>query len=65
MPLVKLKSGETREYSEKDARLLVLVKRGVIVDAEIKSKPIKAEDSDESGDEKPKRTYKTKVLKAD
>jgi hypothetical protein len=65
MPLVKLKSGETREYSEKDARLLVLVKRGVIVNAEIKSKPIKAEDSDESGDEKPKRTYKTKVLKAD
>jgi hypothetical protein len=65
MPLVKLKSGETREYSEKDARLLVLVKRGVLVDAEIKSKPIKAEDSDESGDEKPKRTYKTKVLKAD
>jgi hypothetical protein len=65
MPLVKLKSGETREYSEKDARLLVLVKRGVIVDAEIKSKPIKAEDSEESGNEKPKRTYKTKVLKAD
>jgi hypothetical protein len=65
MPLVKLKSGETREYSEKDARLLVLVKRGVLVNAEIKSKPIKAEDSDESGDEKPKRTYKTKVLKAD
>jgi hypothetical protein len=65
MPLVKLKSGETREYSEKDARLLVLVKRGVLVNAEIKSKPIKAEDSDELGDEKPKRTYKTKVLKAD
>ena len=55
MPKVLLKSGQIREYSDRDARLLVLVKRGTIVDSEVEQK-------EEA--EKPKRTYQRKDLKA-
>jgi hypothetical protein len=59
MPLVKLKSGAIKEVSAKDAKLLVLVKRATLVAEEPESK------TDEQGDDKPKRAYKTKVLKAE
>jgi len=52
MPLVKLKNGNTRQYSQKDADLLVLHKKGEIVEAE------------EPKQDKPKK-YANKALKAD
>jgi len=61
MVKVLLKSGQIREYSERDARLLVLVKRGTIVDSEIEPKAIQAEKEQA---EKPKRTYSRKDMKA-
>jgi hypothetical protein len=60
MPLVLLKTGVTREYSERDAKLLVLVKKGVIVEEQ------PPEDSEaESQQTKPKRQYKRKDLSAE
>jgi len=61
MVKVLLKSGQIREYSDRDARLLVLVKRGTIVDSEIEPKAIQAKKKQA---EKPKRTYQRKDLKA-
>jgi hypothetical protein len=55
MVKVLLKSGVVKEVSEKDAKLLVLVKRATLV----------AEEPEEKTEEKKPRTYKTKVLKAD
>ena len=66
MVKVLLKSGQIREYSDRNARLLVLVKRGTIVDSEIQSKAVQAEAAEEKEqDEKPKRTYNRKDLKAE
>jgi hypothetical protein len=65
MVKVLLKSGQIREYSERDARLLVLVKRGTIVDSEIEPKAVQAQAAEEKEEsEKPKRTYSRKDLKA-
>jgi hypothetical protein len=60
-----LKSGQIREYSDRDARLLVLVKRGTIVDSEDEPKAVQAEAVEQKEKaEKPKRTYQSKDLKA-
>jgi hypothetical protein len=58
MPLVKLKNGNTRHYSQKDADLLVLLKKGEIIEGEQDEKP---------QDEKPAKPkkYANKALKAD
>ena len=65
MVKVLLKSGQIREYSDRDARLLVLVKRGTIVDSDIQPKAVKAEAVEQKEEaEKPKRTYSRKDLKA-
>jgi hypothetical protein len=65
MPLVKLKSGAIKEVSAKDAKLLVLVKRGTIVESETETKAIQAEAVEQKEEaEKPKRTYQRKDLKA-
>jgi hypothetical protein len=65
MVKVLLKSGQIREYSDRDARLLVLVKRGTIVDSEIEPKAVQAEAVEQKEEsEKPKRTYQRKDLKA-
>lgn len=63
MPLVKLNTGVTRHYSDRDAKLLVLVKKGVIVEAEPEQvEPQEAENTEEN---KPKRAYKRKDLRAE
>jgi hypothetical protein len=65
MVKVLLKSGQIREYSDRDARLLVLVKRGTIVDSDIQPKAVQAESVERKEEaEKPKRTYSRKDLKA-
>jgi hypothetical protein len=65
MPKIRLKSGEVREYSARDARLLVLVKRGTLVDDESDSKSIQLDAVEQKEiNEKPKRTYSRKDLKA-
>jgi hypothetical protein len=65
MVKVLLKSGQIREYSDRDARLLVLVKRGTIVDSDIQPKAVQAEAIERKEQaEKPKRTYNRKDLKA-
>jgi len=65
MPKVLLKSGQIREYSDRDARLLVLVKRGTIVEPETETKAVQAEAVEQKEEAKnPKRTYSRKDLKA-
>jgi hypothetical protein len=65
MVKVLLKSGQIREYSDRDARLLVLVKRGTIVEPETQTKAVQAEAVEQKEEsEKPKRTYSRKDLKA-
>jgi hypothetical protein len=60
MPLVKLSNGVTRHYSDRDAKLLVLVKKGMIVEAE----PEQVEEPQKI-DQKPKKTYNRKDLRAE
>lgn len=70
MPLVKLNSGVTRQYSDRDAKLLVLVKKGVIIEdapsndqkPEYQTKVEKVEQTE--GVESVKRAYKRKDIKA-
>jgi hypothetical protein len=59
MVKVLMKSGAIKEVSEKDAKLLVLVKRATLVAEEPESK------TDEQGDDKPKRAYKRKDMAAE
>jgi hypothetical protein len=66
MPLVKLNSGVTRQYSDRDAKLLVLVKKGVIVEAEPEQAPqVEAQEPQQTDESKPKRAYKRKDLRAE
>ncbi len=67
MPLVKLNTGVTRHYSDRDAKLLVLVKKGVIVEPEKAEEPPAAEpeSTPEVKEDKPKRAYKRKDLRAE
>jgi hypothetical protein len=58
MVKILLKSGAIKEVSEKDAKLLVLVKRGTLIPEEPESTKEKPET------EKKPRTYSTKVLRA-
>jgi hypothetical protein len=58
MVKILLKSGAIKEVSEKDAKLLVLVKRGTLIPEEPESTKEKPEV------EKKPRTYTTKVLRA-
>jgi len=79
MPKVLLKSGQIREYSDRDARLLVLVKKGRIVTDEPtpsivqlpaentpveKIAPVENSAVETPTPEKSKRTYQRKDLKA-
>jgi hypothetical protein len=79
MVKVRLKSGVVREYSDRDARLLVLVKKGTIVTDEPTPSPVQStvenppvekiapvENSavETPTPEKPKRAYSRKDLKA-
>jgi hypothetical protein len=65
MVKVLMKSGAIKEVSAKDAKLLVLVKRGTIVDSDIQPKAVQAEAVEQKEEaEKPKRTYQRKDLKA-
>jgi len=59
MVKVLLKSGVVKEVSEKDAKLLVLVKRATLVAEEPEEK------TDKQGDDKPKRAYKRKDMAAE
>jgi hypothetical protein len=63
MPLVKLSNGVTRHYSDRDAKLLVLVKKGVIVEAEPEQDEVESTENTEEN--KPKRAYKRKDLRAE
>jgi hypothetical protein len=63
MPLVKLNTGVTRQYSDRDAKLLVLVKKGVIVEAE--PEQVEPEETETTEENKPKRAYKRKDLRAE
>jgi hypothetical protein len=68
MVKVRLKSGVVREYSDRDARLLVLVKKGTIVTDEPASLPVRLpveNPPDETPTPEKKRTYKRKDLKAE
>jgi hypothetical protein len=67
MPLVKLNTGATRHYSDRDAKLLVLVKKGVIVEPEKAEEAPAAEpdNTTEADEAKPKRAYKRKDLRAE
>ena len=63
MPLVKLNTGVTRHYSDRDAKLLVLVKKGMIVEAEPEQDEVESTENTEEN--KPKRAYKRKDLRAE
>jgi hypothetical protein len=79
MVKVRLKSGVVREYSDRDARLLVLVKKGTIVTDEPTPSPVQSTVENPPVEkiarvenpavetptpEKPKRAYSRKDLKA-
>jgi hypothetical protein len=68
MVKVRLKSGVVREYSDRDARLLVLVKKGTIVTDEPTPSPVQSTVENSAVEtptpEKPKRAYSRKDLKA-
>jgi hypothetical protein len=59
MVKVLMKSGAIKEVSEKDAKLLVLVKRATLVAEEPEAK------TDDQADDKPKRAYKRKDMAAE
>jgi hypothetical protein len=59
MVKVLMKSGAIKEVSEKDAKLLVLVKRATLVAEESEAK------TDDQADDKPKRAYKRKDMAAE
>jgi hypothetical protein len=67
MVKVLMKSGAIKEVSEKDAKLLVLVKRATLVaeEPEVKAEHSPEAEAQEVQDAKPKRAYKRKDMAAE
>jgi hypothetical protein len=67
MVKVLMKSGAIKEVSEKDAKLLVLVKRATLVAEEPEAKAEHSPESEaqEAQESKPKRAYKRKDMAAE
>lgn len=58
MPRIRMLSGTIKDVSERDAKILIAIKKAELVQDE----PI---NDDAASDDQPKRKYRTKTMKAD